>query len=127
MSKKAPVKTTKPTATTPNEPEAVASTIESVVPEVSEVPPEPTDTSPEANLIDQTFENAIAAGQKLISEGKTKVEAAMAIYFVLENESQERIVEAFIKGANLTPKGALTYWYNCRRKVKKQRMITAAK
>ena len=66
---------------------------------------------------------AIAEGKALIDQGKTKVEAAMAIYAKIEEESQETIVKAFVDGATLTEKGALTYWYNCRRKVRKQRLL----
>jgi len=69
---------------------------------------------------------AIAAGKVLIDEGKTKVEASMAIYALIENESQETIVKAFVEGASLTEKGALTYWYNCRRRMKKLRFAQAA-
>lgn len=47
----------------------------------------------------------------------------MAIYAKIEEESQETIVKAFVEGASLTEKGALTYWYNCRRKVRKQRLL----
>ena len=66
---------------------------------------------------------AIAEGKALIEQGKSKVEAAMAIYAKIEEESQETIVKAFVEGASLTEKGALTYWYNCRRKVRKQRLL----
>ncbi len=66
---------------------------------------------------------AVAAGKALIDEGKTKAEAAMAIFLKIESQSQETIVKAFVEGATLTEKGALTYWYNCRRKVKKQRLL----
>lgn len=69
---------------------------------------------------------AIDAGKVLIGEGKTKAEAAMAIYTLIEAESQETIVKAFVEGATLTEKGALTYWYNCRRKMKKLRFIQTA-
>ncbi len=63
-----------------------------------------TDTNtPSEDLIAQ----AIHEGQTLIAEGKTKVEAAMAIYRLLENSPQETIIAAFIYGASLTPKGAL--------------------
>ena len=73
-----------------------------------------TDTTiPSDDLIAQ----AIAEGQALIAEGKTKVEAAMAIYRHLQESPQEVVLQAFIDGASLTPKGALTYWYNCRRKL----------
>ena len=60
---------------------------------------------------------AVDEGQALIAEGKTKVEAAMAIYQHLHESPQEVVLQAFIEGASLTPKGALTYWYNCRRKL----------
>ena len=40
----------------------------------------------------------------------------MAIYRHLNESPQEVVLQAFIEGASLTPKGALTYWYNCRRK-----------
>ena len=64
---------------------------------------------------------AVNEGQALIAEGKTKVEAAMAIYRHLQESPQEVILQAFIDGASLTPKGALTYWYNCRRKLSRER------
>ena len=73
-------------------------------------------TTPPEDLIAQ----AILEGQALIAEGKTKVEAAMAIYRHLNESPQEVILQAFIEGASLTPKGALTYWYNCRRKLSRE-------
>ena len=77
-----------------------------------------TDTNtPSEDLIAQ----AIHEGQTLIAEGKTKVEAAMAIYRHLQESPQEVVLQAFIDGASLTPKGALTYWYNCRRKLSQER------
>lgn len=63
---------------------------------------------------------AVTEGQALIAEGKTKVEAAMAIYRHLNESPQEVVLQAFIEGASLTPKGALTYWYNCRRKLSRE-------
>lgn len=66
---------------------------------------------------DQLIANATMDGKKLITDGKTKIEAAMAIYRQLEHLPQETVVAAFIQGAGLTSKGALTYWYNCRRKL----------
>ena len=64
---------------------------------------------------------AVNEGQALIAEGKTKVEAAMAIYRHFQESPQEVVLKAFIDGASLTPKGALTYWYNCRRKLSRER------
>lgn len=69
---------------------------------------------------------AIATGKSLIEQGKPKIEAAMAIYIALEGEPQQIVVKAFIDGATLTEKGALTYWYNCRRKLRKQRLLEQA-
>lgn len=68
----------------------------------------------------KAIEQAIAQGQALITQGKTKVDASMAIYSALNTQSQETVVSAMIEGAGLTPKGALTYWYNCRRKYAKE-------
>ena len=65
---------------------------------------------------DDLIAQAVLEGQALISEGKTKVEAAMAIYRHLHDCPQQTVINAFVEGASLTPKGALTYWYNCRRK-----------
>jgi hypothetical protein len=67
------------------------------------------------------FSNAIDAGRTIINEGKPKIEAAMAIYRMLEHVDQQTVVGALIEGANLTPMGAVTYWYNCRRKLTKER------
>lgn len=63
---------------------------------------------------------AIEQGQTLIAEGKTKADAARAIYSEIKGESKDVIVAAFVAGASLTEKGALTYWYNCRRKTAKE-------
>lgn len=40
----------------------------------------------------------------------------MVTFKILEGASQETLVQAFINGANLTPKGALTYWNDRHRK-----------
>lgn len=62
---------------------------------------------------------AIAQGAALITEGKSKADAARAIFAAIHDQSKDVIVAAFVEGATLTPKGALTYWYNCRRKASK--------
>ena len=77
-----------------------------------------TETAPPS---DDLITQAVLEGQALIAEGKTKVEAAMAIYRHLNESPQEVVLQAFIDGASLTPKGALTYWYNCRRKLSRER------
>jgi hypothetical protein len=46
---------------------------------------------------DDVIAQAIAEGQALIAEGKTKVEAAMAIYCHLNESPQEVVLQAFIE------------------------------
>jgi hypothetical protein len=75
-----------------------------------------TDSVP-ADLIQQ----AIADGKALIADGKSKADAAMAIFRLIGEGSQDTVVQAFVEGATLTPKGALTYWYNCKRKLARER------
>ncbi len=67
------------------------------------------------------IQQAIADGKALIAEGKSKADAAMAIFRLIGEGSQETVVQAFVEGATLTPKGALTYWYNCKRKLARER------
>jgi hypothetical protein len=43
----------------------------------------------------------------------------MAIFTALKDEEKDVVVAAFVQGATLTEKGAVTYWYNCGRKAKK--------
>lgn len=66
------------------------------------------------------IQEAIAKGKALIGEGKSKADAAREIFQAISGESKEVIVAAFVEGATLTPKGALTYWYNCKRRASKQ-------
>jgi hypothetical protein len=72
------------------------------------------------DLNKEPIKGAIAQGLELIHSGKSKADAARAIFGVLNNEQKEVIVAAFVAGATLTDKGALTYWYNCKRKAKKE-------
>lgn len=67
----------------------------------------------------EIIRQAIAEGKALIKDGKTKVEVATAMYAKLKAADREIVVAAFVEGAGLTEKGALTYWYNCRRKAGK--------
>jgi hypothetical protein len=78
--------------------------------------------SVEAKKIDmnkQSIKDAIVKGKALIKEGKSKADAAMAIFEALKAEGKEVVIAAFVQGATLTEKGAVTYWYNCSRKSKK--------
>lgn len=65
------------------------------------------------------IKEAITKGKALIKDGKSKVEAAMMIFEALKDEDKEVVIATFVEGATLTEKGAVTYFYNCRRKAKK--------
>jgi hypothetical protein len=71
------------------------------------------------DLTKPAIQDAIANGSALIKEGKSKADAARAIYARIASEPKEVIVAAFVEGATLTEKGALTYWYNCKRRAAK--------
>lgn len=71
------------------------------------------------DLNTQAIKDAIAKGKTLIKDGKSKADAAMAIFGALRAEEKEVVIAAFIQGATLTERGAVTYWYNCRRKSSK--------
>ena len=66
------------------------------------------------------YKEAVTLGKKLSKTPDiTKVEVASQMYELIHTEDREVIAMAFVEGANLTPKGAMTYFYNCRRKFKK--------
>jgi len=88
----------------------------------------PAESAPAPKKIDleePAVKKAIEEGQAVIKDGKSKADAAWAIYGHLKDQGKELIVAAFIKGATLTEKGALTYWYNCRKRVAKEAKPTA--
>ena len=91
-----------------------------VVDEASVEPP--TVKTKETKKIDLSLpaiKSAISQGKAIIKEGKSKADAARLIYSLLVSEGKDVIVSAFIAGATLTEKGAITYWYNCKRKAEK--------
>ena len=67
-----------------------------------------------------------AAVKKAVALGKdmrkvpdtSKADVARKMFESIADEPREVIVQAFVDGAGLTPKGAQTYFYNCRRKFK---------
>ena len=62
-------------------------------------------------------EEAVALGRKLSKTPDiTKVSVANQMFALIHDEPREVIAKAFMDGANLTEKGAMTYFYNCRRK-----------
>ena len=118
MAKK-PAKAKKPNVkpSKPEQPKAETEKVEAAAPQqTAEVAAEPK----KIDLTKPVVKEAIAQGQAIIKEGKSKADAARAMYAVLKDEDKDLIVAAFVKGATLTEKGALTYWYNCRRKAEKK-------
>lgn len=77
----------------------------------------------------KTTQDAIKTGQDLIKKETTKAETAMVMYRLLHEGGcdQETIVDAFVKGANLTPMGARTYFYNCKRKYQAEQKVKTEK
>ena len=60
---------------------------------------------------------AIALGKDMRKAPDTsKADVARKMFETIADEPREVIVQAFVDGAGLTPKGAQTYFYNCRRK-----------
>jgi len=108
----------------PVNPEPTDKTTNSAAPEPAADPAASQTTEPKpVDLSAPAVQNAIARGKVLIAEGKSKADAARAIYAVIKDESKDVIVAAFVEGATLTPKGALTYWYNNKRRASKERKL----
>lgn len=84
--------------------------------QVADTPAEPV----KIDLSKPVLQDAIAQGKAMIADGKTKADAARLIFSLINSEEKETIVAAFVAGATLTEKGALTYWYNCRRRAAKE-------
>jgi hypothetical protein len=78
-------------------------------------------TKPESTPKDAVqLKKAIALGKDMMKkEDVTKADVARKMYELIKDESREVIVQAFVEGASLTPKGAQTYFYNCKRKMSK--------
>jgi len=91
-----------------------------------EVPAEATNAQVHADLTSTTIQAAIVQGRAMIADGKSKADAARAIFACIKDESKDLIVAAFVEGATLTPKGALTYWYNCKRRASKATKSTSS-
>lgn len=82
---------------------------------------EPSNT--EVSTEHQTLiDKAIEDGHAVLKDGKSKIDAAMTMYRQLSELPQDVVVQAFKKGANLTDQGAVTYWYNCRRKFNREKV-----
>ncbi len=67
------------------------------------------------------YESAIDEGRNILTQGGSKADAARAIFRLIHDEHRDLVLQAFIAGADITPKGAPTYYYNINRKFRKQK------
>jgi hypothetical protein len=68
----------------------------------------------------ELYKRAINEGRDQLVQQRSKAAAARTIYHLLHNESRDVVLKAFIEGADITPKGSPTYYYNITRKLKRQ-------
>lgn len=66
------------------------------------------------------FTAEIELGKKLTAEGATKAAASMEVYQRIKDQPRDVAAAVFVAGVGLTEKGAVTYWYNCKRKSEKK-------
>ena len=70
---------------------------------------------------DDPVQKANLMAKTMIEDGKTKVEAARAIYPFIENQEKDVILKVFVDAVGLTERGAVTYLYNLKREAKKSK------
>ena len=73
----------------------------------------------------EQIKKAVAIGKELVKQMATnpditKASIARDMFPLLQDEPREIIAQAFVDGTGLTPKGAMTYVYNTRRKAAKE-------
>ena len=69
---------------------------------------------------------AISEGKSILKECGSKASAARHIFELIHDEHRDIILKAFIEGADVTPKGAPTYYYNISRKFKRRNTTFSA-
>lgn len=67
------------------------------------------------------YDTAVQEGRTILTGGGSKADAARAIFRLIHDEHREVVLRAFIEGAEVTPKGSPTYYYNISRKFRKQK------
>ena len=70
--------------------------------------------------------SAISEGKSILKECGSKASAARHIFELIHDEHREIILKEFIEGAEVTPKGAPTYYYNISRKFKRRNTTVSA-
>ena len=64
-------------------------------------------------------EKAIETAKAMVADQIPKVEITRAIYPLIADLPKHDIVDVFVQGVQLTPKGAVTYYYNRKREAAK--------
>ena len=83
----------------------------------TEAIPAPAVQEPAKPVNPVAVKKAISLGKELGKQPElTKADVARKMFELISGEPREVIVQAFVEGAGLTPKGAQTYFYNCKRK-----------
>ena len=67
------------------------------------------------------YRQAVETGRQTLVDERSKAAAARVIFKILANETRDVVLKAFIEGADITPKGSPTYYYNITRKLKRQK------
>ena len=67
------------------------------------------------------YQHAIERGRHVLEQENSKAAAAREIYSILAAEDREVILQAFIEGADVTPKSSATYFYNITRKLRRKK------
>jgi hypothetical protein len=70
--------------------------------------------------------SAISEGKSILKDSGSKASAARHIFELIHEEHRDIILKAFIEGADVTPKGAPTYYYNISRKFKRRNTADSA-
>ena len=70
--------------------------------------------------------SAISEGKSILKDSGSKASAARHIFELIHEEHRDIILKAFIEGAEVTPKGAPTYFYNISRKFKRRNTTVSA-
>ncbi len=86
--------------------------------------PTPTPDTPKQPLDPKDknrYTKAVQDGQTILTDGGSKTDAARAIFRLIHDEHREVVLRAFMEGADVTLKGAPTYYYNISRKFRKQK------
>jgi hypothetical protein len=75
------------------------------------------DTATPSNM--RLYTHAVKVGGEILAKEGSKAAAAREIFTMLQNEHRDVVLKAFIEGAQCTPKGAPTYFYNISRKARR--------